>query len=111
MGSGIGLTAAMNGLEAYQCDTSSEQLERARAYHAKTLARSVQKERLTQEQADEVAARVRYETSLSELSGADWAVEAATEDLLIKKEIFQAMRDAFRDDAVLATNAASSWIT
>ena len=43
MGSGIAITAALNGLETFQVDVNQEQLDRARAYHAKTLARNVEK--------------------------------------------------------------------
>ena len=61
MGSGITMTAAISGLEAWQVDVSQEQLDRARAYHQKNLARNVAKERMTQQQADEAAARQQVE--------------------------------------------------
>ena len=111
MGSGITLTAAMKGIAVCQNDISEDQLERARAYHAKTLARSVQKERITQTEADEIAARIEYSTSLDAISSAQWVVEAATENLGLKKEIFSKMKAACGDDVVLATNTSSISIT
>ena len=71
MGSGIALAAAMSGggqggIKAYQVDVSPEQLDRARAYHRKTLDRSVKKERLTRAEADGVAGRVSYHANLAE---------------------------------------------
>lgn len=111
MGSGIALTAAMNGIDAHQNDVSEAQLDRARAYHAKTLARSVAKERLTQEQADEIAGRIRYGTDLGDIAGAQWVIEAATENLALKKEIFTALHAACGDEVILATNTSSISIT
>ncbi|MCA9289582.1 MAG: 3-hydroxybutyryl-CoA dehydrogenase [Phycisphaerales bacterium] len=111
MGGGIALTAAMSGINAFQVDINSEQLDRAKAYHAKTLARSVEKQRMTQADADAATKRITYVTDMSASSAADWAVEAATEHVEVKKKLFQAMRAAYRDDVVLATNTSSISIT
>ena len=48
MGSGITLVAATSGIDALQIDVSSDQLERAQSYHAKVLARNVEKGRMTE---------------------------------------------------------------
>ena len=111
MGSGIALTAAMNGIEVCQNDIAEEQLERARAYHAKTLARAVKKERLTESDAEVVASRIRYSTSLADCSSAQWVVEAATENLRLKKEIFSSLASTCGDDVILASNTSSISIT
>jgi len=111
MGSGITLTAAMKGIDVCQNDISAEQLERAKAYHAKTLARSVEKERMTQSEADAAAARIEYTTSLDAVSKAQWVVEAATENLALKKELFAQINAACGDDVILATNTSSISIT
>jgi 3-hydroxybutyryl-CoA dehydrogenase len=107
MGSGIALVAAQAGLRAWQVDVSAEQLERARAYHAKTLARGVEKGRIGRAEADEALARISYGSGLAEASAADWAVEAVIEDASLKKRVFRDMRAAFRDDVVLASNTSS----
>ena len=52
MGSGIALIAATSGIDAFQVDVSTDQLDRAKAYHAKVLGRNVQKERMTQAEMD-----------------------------------------------------------
>ena len=111
MGCGISLTAALAGIRAYQVDVAEAQLERAKAYHAKTLARNVEKERMTQAEADETAARITYHGAIAETSDADWAVEAIVENVDVKKSVFGEMRSAFRDDVVLATNTSSISIT
>jgi 3-hydroxybutyryl-CoA dehydrogenase len=111
MGGGITLTAASNGIRAYQIDISTDQLEKAKTYHARTLKRNVDKERMTQADADAAAGRISYHTSIADAKAADWAVEAASENVGIKKNIFKEMLECFGDDVVLATNTSSISIT
>ena len=111
MGSGIALTAAMSGLKVWQIDVSQEQLDRAHAYHAKTLKRSVDKERISQADSEAALSRIEHLTDLAGASDADWAVEAATEDAELKKRIFQQMHGTFGPQVVLATNTSSISIT
>ncbi|MDP7008347.1 MAG: 3-hydroxyacyl-CoA dehydrogenase NAD-binding domain-containing protein [Phycisphaerales bacterium] len=107
MGSGIALTAATSGLQAVLVDISEDQLVRAKTYHEKQLARAVSKERMTQEEADSAIQRVSYVTSMGEASDSDWVVEAATENIDVKKTIFKQMFETFGNDVVLATNTSS----
>ena len=80
MGSGIALTAAQAGIAAFQVDLSAAQLEKAKAYHLKTLARAVEKGKMQQADADAAGKRISYVATMSEAKSADWAVEAATGD-------------------------------
>jgi 3-hydroxybutyryl-CoA dehydrogenase len=111
MGGGIALTAAMAGLKAHQVDVSAEQLEKARAYHRKTLARNVEKQRMTQADADKAAKLISYHSSMAEAGGADFAVEAVSENIDLKKKVFWQMLETFRENVVLATNTSSISIT
>jgi 3-hydroxybutyryl-CoA dehydrogenase len=111
MGSGIALTAAMAGIHVHQIDISAEQLDKARKYHQKTLARNIEKQRMTQAEADAASKLITYHGDLSGAKAADWAIEAATENPVVKKRIFQEMGETFGDDAVLATNTSSISIT
>ena len=111
MGSGIALVAASSGFDVALVDVSSEQLERAAGYHAKVLARNVEKERMTREEADSTLARISPVTNMEEASDADWVVEAATENIDVKKSLFQQMKSTFGESVVLATNTSSISIT
>ena len=111
MGSGIALIAATSGIDAFQVDVSTDQLDRAKAYHAKVLGRNVQKERMTQAEMDAALARISYVGDMADARMADWAVEAATENPEVKAKIFQSMRATFPEHAVLATNTSSISIT
>ena len=111
MGSGIALTAATHGMNAVIIDISDDQLARANAYHEKQCARAVLKERMTQTESDSARARISYVSSMSDSSAVQWAVEAATENIEIKKKIFIQMEETFGDTVVLATNTSSISIT
>ena len=111
MGSGIALAAATSGIDAFQVDVNAQQLDRARAYHQKVLSRNVQKERMTQEDADAAIARISFHSDMKETADAHWAVEAASENLEVKQKIFEAMVGTYGSEAVLATNTSSISIT
>lgn len=111
MGAGIALVAANAGLRAYQVDVAEDRLDVARRGHARLLARSVEKGRATQEQADAAAARISYHVAIEETAEADWAVEAASENIDLKKRIFGSMVATYRPEVVLATNTSSISIT
>ncbi|MBL9148725.1 MAG: 3-hydroxybutyryl-CoA dehydrogenase [Phycisphaerae bacterium] len=111
MGSGISLTAAQSGIAAVQIDVSQAALDKAKAYHAKTVARAVEKQKMTQADADAALGRITYVTAMADAKHADWVVEAATENVELKKKIFREMQATFRSDVVLATNTSSISIT
>jgi 3-hydroxybutyryl-CoA dehydrogenase len=111
MGSGITLTAATSGIAAFQIDVAPAQLEKAKAYHTKTLSKSVEKQRMTQVDADAALARITYVSDMAAAKSADWAVEAATENAEVKKKLFQSMKATFGPNTVLATNTSSISIT
>lgn len=111
MGSGIALTAATHGIHAVIIDINADQLVRAKAYHAKQIARSIQKERMTEDEGAVATANLSYVSSMEEASDVDWAVEAATENEEVKKAIFKNMEKAFGPNTILATNTSSISIT
>jgi 3-hydroxybutyryl-CoA dehydrogenase len=66
---------------------------------------------MQQADADAALRRICYAGSMAEAKGADWAVEAATENVEVKKRIFKEMQATFPAHAVLATNTSSISIT
>ncbi len=107
MGSGIALTSALGGKQCTLIDVQQSQLETARAYHDKQLSKLVAKEKLSAEDATNAQSLLSYTTEMGDASDADWAIEAATENVEVKKTLFQLMRDTFNDEVVLATNTSS----
>src|SRR5690606_33658257 len=103
---------AVSGLSARVFDANPASLEKCKAGHARFLARSVEKGKMTQSDCDAALSRIAYVGSLEELAGADWVVEAIVEDAKVKKELFAKLAAMFpREDVVLATNTSSISIT
>ena len=111
MGSGIALTSALAGKQCTLIDVQDAQLSSARVYHEKQLGKLVAKEKLTSEEAAQTQSLLTYTTGMSDASLADWAIEAATESIDVKKKLFQLMRETFGEGVVLATNTSSISIT
>jgi len=111
MGAGIAQVAARAGFEVVIRDVAPEFLERGMTAIDKSLQREVDKERLLADEQQSTLARIRTTTELGALRDAFIVVEAATEDLKIKSEIFKALDETTRPDAILASNTSSISIT
>lgn len=111
MGNGIAQVAAQAGLEVVLVDINQELADKGKQKVAKGLDRLVKKERLTAEERDTILARIRPTDNMEALGDADLAVEAATENIEIKKKIFSSMDKALKKGAILATNTSSISIT
>src|SRR5712691_3110489 len=109
MGSQIALQTALAGrYRVTLVDAVPGQLERARAQNRKLLDRSVEKGRLTKEQADAALARITDSDDVEEaVKGADLVIEAVIEDFDTKKSVFRALGKAARQDAILASNSST----
>jgi 3-hydroxybutyryl-CoA dehydrogenase len=73
----------------------------------KSLARQVEKEKRTREDADELRARVSATTSLSDLHDCDLVIESVVEDLSVKKSLFNELDRCVQHTAILATNTST----
>jgi 3-hydroxybutyryl-CoA dehydrogenase len=111
MGAGIAEVFARNGFTVVGVEQNDTGLERGRQHLEHSTGRAVKREKLTQEQADELLGRITLTTDMQELAGADLVVEAVVESLEVKKSIFRALDDIVRPDAVLATNTSSLSVT
>jgi 3-hydroxybutyryl-CoA dehydrogenase len=107
MGSGIAQSAAAAGKRVILHEPASEPLDRSRAALEDALARSVDKGRLSREDADATAARITYTTDLADLAGAGAVVEAVFEDRDVKRALFARLDEALGDAAFLASNTSS----
>jgi len=112
MGGGIAQIAAQAGVEAVVFDTIDASIENCRKTREKLFTRAVQKERMTQAEADQAQARISYTQSHDDLKGADWVIEAVVEDAKVKFELFASLARLFpEENVVLATNTSSISIT
>ena len=112
MGRGIAYVTAVAGLPTGLYDVLPEQLTKAQAYHRKLLDRAVEKGRMTQAEADAAAARITYTGDLGQaLSGADMVIEAAPENMELKKDLFGQFEQHVSQQAILGSNTSSLPIT
>ena len=107
MGAGIAQLAALGGYETLLHDPHPEALERGLTRLRADLERGAVRDRWSAADAEAAAARVRSAPELGDLGAARFVVEAAPEDLGLKRELFGRLEEACADDAVLATNTSS----
>ncbi len=110
MGSGIAQVAAQAGHDVLLADRSGELIARGIAGVDKNLARGVEKGRISADDRAAILGRIHATQQLEKLD-VDLAIEAATERLETKLEIFRALDAAIPQRAVLATNTSSISIT
>ena len=107
MGTGIVQVVAEAGLEARVHDPVDGAVDRARGRIEGFLRRRVEKDQLSTAEADAALARVQPVANLEALAGADLVVEAAPEDLELKRDLFRRLDATADDDTILATNTSS----
>lgn len=110
MGSGIAQIAATSGYQVQLMDVVQDQLERAKVAIKKSTSKLFEKERITLDQ-KEAAINIPMVESMDGASEADLVIEAATEKLDLKLELFEAMDSRAPAGAILATNTSSISIT
>jgi 3-hydroxybutyryl-CoA dehydrogenase len=111
MGNGIAQVASRAGYSVVMRDVSDEFLQRGMAAIDKSLQRDVDKERLKEEEKRSIIGRIATATKLEALSDASIVIEAVTEDLLVKTEVFKTLDEITKPDAILASNTSSISIT
>ncbi len=112
MGNGIAHVFAMKGFQVQLCDISPQALEKALATIARNLDRMIRKEKITE--ADKAATLQNLQTTTeleAAVAAADLVVEAATENVELKLELFRRMDAAAPEQAILASNTSSISIT
>ncbi|KAJ1735740.1 hypothetical protein LPJ61_000392 [Coemansia biformis] len=112
MGIGIGLVAArVAGLRVQFVDSSAAQLDKGMAFLEKLLAKDIAKGKCTEEVRSEVRARITTGASISQIAGADFVIEAVSENVDLKRRIFAELSEVLPEETILATNTSSISIT
>lgn len=112
MGNGIAHTFAQNGFKVQLIDISEASLKKGLDTIAKNLDRMVAKEKITEAQKIETLGNITTFTNITEgVEYASLVVEAATENVDLKLNIFRQLDEACPDDTILATNTSSISIT
>lgn len=108
MGSGIAEVSAVAGADVLVYDTDEKFTTAGRDRITKSLERAAAKGKLSDSERDAALGRLRFTTSLADLSDRQLVIEAVIEDPDVKAEIFAELDALITDpDAVLASNTSS----
>jgi len=111
MGSGIAQVCAEAGYAVVVREVADEPLRKGLQRIEGFLARSVEKGKLSAERMKEVLGRLTGVTDLERLSGCELVLEAAVEDLAVKREVFRALDEVCPAQTLFASNTSSLSIT
>ena len=112
MGAGIALVMAKNGLTVTIQDIKQAFIDRGLAYINKTLNRDVEKQKITEIERDRIIGKIQGTTELSkDYCNVDIVIEAASEQMAIKSDIFRKLDELCPAHTILASNTSSLPIT
>ena len=111
MGAGIAQTFATKGYEVILRDIKDEFVDRGLAGIQKNLDRLVSKEKITEDEKENILCRLTGTTDMRLAADCDLVVEAAVENMQIKKQIFAELDEICGKNTILATNTSSLSIT
>ncbi|MGH9274492.1 MAG: 3-hydroxyacyl-CoA dehydrogenase family protein [Acidimicrobiales bacterium] len=107
MGSGIAEVAAKSGVEVILRSRQRASADAMVVALEKSLAKQVDKGKLEEQAAKEIAARVSATDDLHALHDCDLVLESVVEDLAVKKELFTRLDDIVKADGIIATNTST----
>ena len=111
MGSGISQVAALTGYDIVMQDVSDEATSRGLGTIDKSLQRLVDREKITADAKDAAIRKIRTTTDLSDLADCDLVIEAATENMDLKLDLFEEIDKVSRPETIIASNTSSLSLT
>lgn len=111
MGNGITQVFAAKSYQVTMMDVSEAQVEKGLKTIQTSCDRLIAKEKMTAGQKTELLSRIKISTDMSSLANCDVVIEAATENLNLKLEVFRQLDQKVKKEALLCTNTSSISIT
>jgi len=111
MGSGISQIAALTGYDIVMQDVSDEATSRGLGTIDKSLQRLVDREKITADAKDAAIRKISTTTNLSDLADCDLVIEAATENMDLKLDLFEAIDKVSGPETIIASNTSSLSLT
>jgi len=112
MGNGIAQVAAqVGGLNVIMNDIKQEFVDRGMSTIDKNLQRQVDKEKIAADQKAAILGKIRKSTDLGDMKDVDFIIEAATETLDLKLDLFRRLDEVCKPGVILATNTSSIPVT
>ncbi len=107
MGHGITQVSAEAGYDVVVTESSQDRLDAGIAKITKQLGRAVEKGKIEQSAADEILGRIHQTLDLNDFADCDLVIEAITENLDLKLELWKQLDEIVKDEAYFATNTSS----
>ena len=111
MGSGIAQIAAEAGFRTIVREVDDDRLGKGMRAVDSFLAKGVSRGKLSEDRKTEILAHIEPTTKLEDLASVDFLIEAVTEDLAIKTELFRALDAVLKTDAIRCSNTSSLCVT
>jgi len=106
MGTGIAQTCAQAGYQVLGSSRSQDNINKALASINSQLSRAVERGRMTQADMDAALSRIKGTTNMKDFADCDLVVEAAVEDMDLKKKVLAELDKVCKKDAILASNTS-----
>ena len=107
MGAGIAQIAATNGHEVCLYDSFDVAIESVEKKLNKILNRLVEKEKISEEEKDNILSKINFTKDINNLKGSGLVVEAIIENLEIKQKVFAEIESLVSEDCIIASNTSS----
>ena len=107
MGSGIAQVSAAAGFPTTVREVSEALCEKSRQAIEKSLAKGIERGKVTAAERDTTLGNLRFVTELKELADSDLLIEAVVEDLDVKNSLWSQLNQITRPDAIFASNTSS----
>ncbi len=111
MGLGIVQIAALAGFDVLACDQSAQQNEKIQGKLAQALQKLVEKGKLSAEDQSKALSRVQWTCTHADFADRDLIIEAITENVGAKEELFRNLDKLVSEKTILATNTSSISVT
>ncbi|MGZ3724435.1 MAG: 3-hydroxybutyryl-CoA dehydrogenase [Pseudobdellovibrio sp.] len=111
MGNGIAQVAAASNFEVVLFDIAQSSLDKGLATISSSCDRLIKKATMTEEQKKSLLGKIRATTQLKDLADCDFVVEAATENVELKLNIFRQLDEIVKKEAIITSNTSSISIT
>jgi len=107
MGAGIAQVAATAKHKVQLVDINADALEKAKASFKKVFNRLVEKGKYTQNEAEEILARINFSSDISNFKSCEIVIEAIVENLEVKHKVFKGLEEVVSESCILASNTSS----
>ena len=111
MGSGIAHVSAQSGFQVILNDIDQTRVQAGLDTITANLDRMVAKEKITRDQKDQTLAKIQTTTDLTKMKNVQLVIEAATENVALKLDLFKQLDEITPRETILASNTSSISIT